>query len=69
MMHEQKRDLKESIRILRTVSEGSPDIVIGHCTLFKRLGDTCQDCPFLPSREPAECKLRVAIKLMEGAFS
>lgn len=66
MYLEQKRDLKIAIRILRGVSEGNPDIVIGHCTLFEVLNQSCSKCPFRLSPLIGTCQLREAIHYLEG---
>jgi len=66
MYSEQKRDLKMAIRILRGVSEGNPDIVIGHCVLFEALNQSCSNCPFRLGPLIGKCQLREAISLLEG---
>ena len=68
MLAEQKKDLKIAIRLLRTVSEGDPDITIGHCKLFEVLGNTCAKCPFIEKHydNPTLCDLRESIKYLEG---
>ena len=71
MFMEQKRDLKEAVRKLRYVAEGSPDKVIGHCILFERFNKTCRVCPFIIPAEGDHrtlCGLREAISLIEGTY-
>lgn len=68
MLHmEQKRDLKMAIRILRSVSEGSPERAIGHCQIFFLLGNTCDKCPFIVRGiNQTKCNLREAISYLDN---